>query len=117
MGKFILWLLILFVIGYSFYFGINWIVIRLDYSSIESEAQKLFSPTSNCPYEEVPDRLLEKAEEQNIPLKEDNIKIYIDEWNGYRVLSFDYVDSLTIFNFKNLYFKFSFVDTVFYNSQ
>lgn len=117
MGKFILWLLVLFIIGYSIYFGVNWIAIRLNYSSLESEAQKLFSPTSNCSYEEVPDRLLEKAEEQNIPLKESDVKLYIDEWNGYRVLSFGYVDSIPIFKFNAVHFKFSFVDTVFYNSQ
>jgi hypothetical protein len=117
MGKFILWLLILFVVGYAIYFGVHWIIVRLDYSSMESEAQKLFSPTSNCSYEEIPDRLMKKAEEQNVPLKEDDIKLYIDEWNGYRVLSFGYVDSIPIFKFTAVRFKFSFVDTVFYNSQ
>ncbi len=117
MGKFFLWLLVLFIIGYAIYFGVNWIIIRLDYSSLESEAQKLFSPTSNCSYEEVPQRLIQTAEEHNIPIKEDDIKLYIDEWNGYRVLSFGYVDSIPIFIFKTVHFKFSFVDTVFYNSQ
>jgi hypothetical protein len=117
MGKFFLWLLILFVLGYSIYFGINWIKIRLDYSSMESEAERLFSPTSDCPYHQVPKRLIQKAEEQNIPLKEENIEVYVDEWNGYRVLNFEYVDSIAIFNFKNIYFNFSFVDTVFSHRQ
>jgi hypothetical protein len=117
MGKFFRWLLIMFVLGYGIYVGINWIKIRLDYSSMESEAERLFSPTSNVPYQEVPERLISKAEEQRIPLKADSIKLYIDKWNGYRVLSFGYVDSFPIFNFKTLYFKFSFVDTVFYHSK
>jgi hypothetical protein len=113
MGKIFLWLLILFIIGYGIYFGVNWIKIRLDYSSIESEAMRLFSPASEYNYERVPDKLLRMAEERDIPLKEDSIDIYIDEWNDYRVLTFGYVDSFPIFNFKTFYFKFSFVDTVF----
>lgn len=117
MGKFFLWLFIIFLIGYSFYFGINWTKIRLDYSSMESEAERLFSPSSNCPYHEVPNRLIKKAKEQDIPLKEENVEVYVDEWNGYRVLSFEYTDSITVFNLKNIYFGFSFVDTVFSRPQ
>ncbi len=117
MSKILLWLFILFVLGYGIYFGINWIKIHLSYSSIESEAKRLFSPASNISYKEVPERLMDKVREQNIPLKADDIKLFVDEWNGYRVLSFGYVDSLQIFKSKFLYFKFSFVDTVFYHSQ
>ncbi len=113
MGKFFLWLLILFIIGYGIYFGVNWIKIRLDYSSLENEAQRLFSPTSEHSYKRVPEMLTRLAEERDIPLKGDSIKIYVDEWSDYRVLTFGYVDSFPIFNFKTLYFKFSFVDTVF----
>lgn len=117
MGKFFLWLLVVFLLGYSIYFGIKWTKIRLDYSSMESEAERLFSPTSDCPYNKVPERLMQKANEQNVPLKEENVEVYIDEWNGYRVLSFNYVDSIPIFSFKTMYFKFSFVDTVFSRPQ
>lgn len=113
MGKFLLWLVILFVIGYGIYFGVNWIKIQLDYSGIENEAMRLFSPSSGHSYERVPVMLVRLAEERDIPLKEDSISIYIDEWNNYRVLRFGYVDSFEVFNFKTLYFKFSFVDTVF----
>lgn len=117
MGKFILWLIILFVIGYSIYIGVNWIKIRLDYSSMESEAERLFGPTSNTPYQKVPEMLLNMAEERDIPLRPDSVKVYTDEWYGYRVLKFEYVDSILIFNFKTLYFSFSFVDTVFLHSK
>jgi hypothetical protein len=113
MGKFFQWLIILFIIGYGIYFGIKWIKIQLDYSGIESEAERLFSPSSGYSYERVPQMLIRVAEERGIPLKEDSISIYSDEWNNYRVLRFGYVDSFEIFNFKTLYFKFSFVDTVF----
>ncbi len=117
MGKFFLWLFILFVIGYSIYLGVNWIKIRLDYSSLESEAERLFSPTSDYNYERVPKMLLKMAEEREIPLKENNVKIYVDEWDGYRVLQFGYVDSILIFNFQTLYFSFSYVDTVFFRPK
>ena len=113
MGKFFLWLFIFFVLGYAIYFGVNWTKVRLDYSSMESEAERLFSPTSNTPYTQVPQKLIEKAEDQDIPLKPEDVKLYIDEWDGYRVLSFTYVDSIPVFKFKILYFRFSFVDTVF----
>jgi len=114
MGKFFLWLLVVVVLGYSIFFGIRWTKVRLDYSSIKSEAERLFSPTSSCPYPEIPDRLLRKAQEQKIPLREENIKIYVDDWEGIRVLNFEYVDSLLIFNYKTILFKFSFSDTVYY---
>jgi len=113
MGKFFLWILILFIIGYGIYFGVNWIKINLDYSGLESEAERLLSPSSGHTYEQVPDMLIKMAEERNIPLKPDSIKLYVDEWEDYRVLSFGYVDSFPIFNLKTLYFKFSFADTVF----
>ena len=117
MGKFFLWLVILFFLGYGIYLGVNWTKIRLDYSSIESEAERLLGPTSDYPLEQVPRMLIKMAEERDIPLRPDSIKIYIDEWDGYRVLKFGYVDSLMIFNFKPLYFSFSFVDTLFFNSK
>ena len=117
MGKFFLWLAIVFIVGYSIYFGVKWTKIRLDYSGIKSEAERLFSPTSNYPYEQAPDMLMRMAEERDIPLNPNDIKIYIDEWDGYRVLQFEYVDSLQIFRFKTLYFNFSFVDTVFFRSK
>lgn len=113
MGKVFLWLLILFIIGYGIYFSVNWIKIHLDYSGIESEAMRLFSPSSGHSYERVPRMLVRLAEERDIPLKEDSISVYVDEWNNYRVLRFGYVDSFQIFSVKTLYFKFSFVDTVF----
>ncbi len=117
MGKFFLWLFILFVLGYAIYVGVNWTKIHLDYSSIESEAERLFSPTSDVTYEQVPNMLLKMAEDRDIPLRPDSVKIYVDEWDGYRVLKFGYVDSLLIFHFKTLYFSFSFVDTVFFDSK
>ncbi len=117
MGKFFLWLIILFVLGYSIYLSVNWIKIRLDYSSLESEAERLFGPTSDCAYEQVPGLLLKMAGERDIPLRQDGVKVYVDEWDGYRVLQFGYVDSILMFNFKTLYFSFSFVDTVFFHSK
>ena len=117
MSKFFLWLFILFLLGYGIYFGINAIKIRLNYSSIESEAERLFSPTSNYSYEEIPRRLMNRAEEQKIPLKERDIELYVNDWDGFRVLSFSYVDSFKIIGSKFFYFDFSFADTIFYNSQ
>ena len=117
MGKFFLWLIILFVLGYSIYVTINLIKIRLDYSSLENEAERLFNSTTDYPYERVPGMLLKMAEERAIPLGENDVRIYVDEWDGYRVLQFGYVDSILIFNFKTLYFSFSFVDTVFLDSK
>jgi len=114
MGKFFLWLLITFVLGYCILFGIRWTKVRLDYSSMKSEAERLFSPTSSCPYPQVPGRLVEKAKEQKIPLREEDIKIYIDDWEGIRVLNFKYVDTLSILNYKTILFEFSFSDTVYY---
>jgi hypothetical protein len=106
-----------FLLGYGIYLGINSIKVRLNYSTLENEAERLFAPVSQCPPADVPRRLLKKADEQNIPLKEKDVKLYDDDWNGFRVLSFNYVDSVKIFGSKFLYFDFSFVDTVFYNSQ
>lgn len=117
MGRFFLWLFVFFLLGYGIYFGINWTKIRLNYSSIKSEAERLFNTVSQCPPEDVPKRLLVKAEEQKVPLKEEDIKLYVDDWNGYKALSFNYVDSMKIFKSKYLYFDFSFADTIFYNSE
>lgn len=114
MGKFFGWALILTSIGYGGYFLVRYIKVKLDYSTVENEAERLFSSNSNVPYEKVPDEIIKKAEAQEIPLRRDDINIYIDDWDGYRVLTFSYTDSLLIFNFKTVYFKFSFTDTVFY---
>ena len=117
MSRFFLWTFIVFFLGYCIFFGIKWTKIRLNYSSIENEAERLFSPTSDTPYAYVPDMLLKMAAERDIPLRPDSVKVYVDEWDGYRVLKFGYVDSILIFNFKTLYFSFSFVDTVFYRPK
>ena len=117
MGKFFLWVSIVFFLGYCIFLGIKWTKVRLNYSSIKNEAERLFSPTSDTAYEQVPDMLLKIAEERNIPLRPDSVKIFVDEWDGYRVLKFGYVDSILIFNFKTLHFSFSFVDTVFYRPK
>jgi hypothetical protein len=117
MGKFFLWISIVFFLGYCVFFGIRLTKIRLNYSSIKNEAERLFGPTSDTPYEQVPGKLIQIAEERSIPLSPDSVKIFIDEWDGYRALKFGYVDSITIFNFKTLYFSFSFADTVFYRPK
>lgn len=117
MGKIFLWILVVFLVGFGILFGIRCIKVNLDYSNLKSEAKELFSPNSNYPYREAPQRLLEVAEEQKIPLKEQNIDVYIDDWEGVRVLTFNYVDSVPIFDFKTVLFKFSFSDTVHYTSR
>ncbi len=113
MSKFFLWVFIVGLFGFCCYLGIRMTKIRLGYSSIKGEAEMLLAPGSATPFDEVPGRLLEKAQEQKIPLREQDIKVFDYGWEGYRVLTFAYVDSLMIFDFKTLYFKFSFIDTVF----
>jgi hypothetical protein len=117
MGKIFLWIFIAFFFGYCCYVGIHVIKIRLNYSSIKGEAEMLLAPGSTTPFYEVPSRLLEKAQEQNVPLGEQDIRIFDDEWDGYRVLTFSYIDSLVILDFKTFYFKFSFFDTVYTSSK
>jgi hypothetical protein len=117
MGKFLMWVFIAFLVGYCCYLGIQFTKMRLNYSSIKSEAEMLLGPGSTTPFNEVPKRLLEKAQEQKIPLKEYDIKIFDYDWEGYRVLTFAYVDSLMIFDFKTFYFNFSFFDTVYSKSK
>ncbi len=117
MGKIVLWFLIIIVLGYGIVFGVRCIKVKLDYSNLKSEAQELLGPNSNTPYSRVPIRLLEMAEEQKIPLKEENIDVYIDDWNGIRVITFNYVDSVPVLNYKTVFFNFSFADTVFYESR
>ncbi|MEO0293172.1 MAG: hypothetical protein ABIN61_02985 [candidate division WOR-3 bacterium] len=115
MIRFLLWCIILGILGYCAYLGVRFVKIRVNYSSLKDEAIRLLDPTSPYSFESIPERLLEKAKELNIPFKEENIHIFIDDWEGYKVLSFEYTDSLPILKFKTLYFKFSFVDTVFTN--
>ncbi len=114
MSKMIFWLLVCFALGYLVFLGIKVTKIKLDYSSVKAEAQRLFSPSSNCPYQEVPNRLLKKAQEQQIPLKEEDIDLYVDDWEGVRVLSFAYYDSLSILKIKTVIFDFTFSDTVYF---
>lgn len=117
MGKIFLWFSIIIVLGYGIVFGVRCIKVKLDYSNLKSEAQELFGPNSNTPYGKVPSGLLKMAEEQKIPLKEGDIEIYIDDWEGVRVITFNYVDSVPVLNYKNVFFNFSFADTVYYKSR
>jgi len=117
MGKTFLWFLIIIVVGYGILFGVRCIKVKLDYSNLKAEAESLFSPNSSTPYDRVPGRLLEMAEKQKIPLKEENIDVYIDDWEGIRVITFNYVDSVPVLNYKTVFFNFSFADTVFYKSR
>jgi hypothetical protein len=117
MGKTFLWILICVVIGYGLLIGIRCIKVNLDYSNLKSEAKELFGPKSNVSYEEVPEKLVEMAEEQEIPLLEQNVDVYVDNWEGVRVVSFNYVDTVSILNYKNLLFHFSFADTVHYRPR
>jgi hypothetical protein len=117
MGKLFLWFLIIVIVGYGIMFGVRCIKVRLDYSNLKDEAKTLFSPNSNVPYNKVPDRLLRMAKEQDIPLKEGDIDVYIDDWEGVRVIKFHYLDSVPIFNYRKVFFDFSFADTVLYTSR
>ena len=117
MGKFFLWVFIVVIFGYGCYLGIRLMKIYLNYSSLKNESETLLSPGSTTTFNEIPARILEKAQEQKVPLKEQDIKTYIDEWEGYEVFSFAYIDSLMVFDFKTFYFKFSFVDTIFTRSK
>ncbi|MEA1912473.1 MAG: hypothetical protein U9N06_01360 [candidate division WOR-3 bacterium] len=112
MGKILGWLILLGIIGYGGYLGVHWIKIRLNYADIKDKAETMLSPSSSILFKNIPDELMEVAEKKGIPLKRDSIKLLIDEWEGYRVLSFRYSDSLLLFNRKPLYFRYSFVDTV-----
>ena len=117
MGKLLLWFLLIVIIGYGLIVGVRCIKVRLDYTNLKSEAETLFSPNSNVPYAKVPERLLRMAKEQDIPLKEGDIDVYIDDWEGVRVIMFDYVDSVPLLNYKTIFFHFSFADTVLYKSR
>lgn len=117
MGKIFLWLLIIVVIGYGLILSVRCIKVRLDYSNLKNEAETLFSPNSNVPYDRVPERLLRMAKDQDIPLKEEDIDIFVNDWEGVRVVMFTYVDSVPIFNYKTIFFNFSFADTVLYKSR
>lgn len=117
MGKTFLWFIIIVVLGYGILTGIRCIKVNLDYSNLKSEAKELFGPKSSVSYEKVPGKLLEMAEEQKIPLREHNIDVYVDDWQGVRVVTFNYVDTVSILNYKDLLFHFSFADTVHYRAR
>ena len=112
MGKIIGWLILLGIIGYAGYIGIHLLKIRLDFSDIKDKAENMLSPTSPIRFNNIPRELMEHAKNRGIPLKKDGIKLFIDEWDGYKVLSFKYIDSLMLFNKKPIYFTYTFSETI-----
>ncbi len=112
MGRILGWFILLGVIGYIAYLGMNLIRIRLKYSDIKDKAETMLNPFSPVRFDKIPDELMEHAKKREIPLKKENIRLIIDEWKGYKVLSFKYNDSLMLFNWKPIYFRYSFTDTV-----
>lgn len=112
MGKVLGWLILLGIVGYAGYVGLNWIRVRLKFSDIKDKADVMLSPTSSIRFNNIPDELMQHAKEKGIPLKRDSIKLFIDEWKGYRVLSFRYTDSLMLYKNKPLYFTYTFSETM-----
>ncbi|MCK4527414.1 hypothetical protein KAW18_08585 [candidate division WOR-3 bacterium] len=110
MGKLFGWSIILGVVWFLGYVGIHVIKVRLGYSDIKGKAETMLVPSSRIMVQNIPDELMEHAEERGIPLKKDSIRLFVDEWGGYKVLSFSYRDSFLVFD-KPIYFSFSFIDT------
>ncbi len=112
MGKIFGWLVLLGIIGYGFYISVHWIKIRLNYSDIKDKAESMLSPSSPVHFKNIPRELMEHAKNRGIPLKSDSIKLVIDEWKGYKALSFRYTDSLMLFGNKPIHFTYSFAETI-----
>lgn len=112
MGKVFGWLILLGIVGYAGYVGIHWLKVRLKFSDIKDKAQIMLSPTSAIRFDNIPDELMEHAKEKGIPLKRDDIKLVLDEWKGYKALSFQYTDSLMIYKNKPIYFTYTFSETM-----
>jgi hypothetical protein len=112
MGKVLGWLILIGIVGYAGYIGLHWIRVRLKFSDIKDKADVILSPTSSIRFNNIPDELMQHAKEKGIPLKRDSIKLFIDEWKGYRVLSFRYTDSLMLYKNKPLYFTYTFSETM-----
>jgi len=112
MGKVFGWLVLLSIVGYAGYIGINWLKVRLKFSDIKDKAEVMLSPTSSIRFDNIPDELMEHAKEKGIPLKRDSIKLIIDEWKGYKILSFRYTDSLMLYKNKPLFLTYTFLETM-----
>lgn len=111
MRRFFGWVIFLGIIFYLGSIGIRVLQIYLNYSDIEDKATMMMKENSEIRTVNIPEELMQKAKQRRIPLKEDSIKLVIDEWEGERILQFAYHDSLLIFNKRPVYFHFSFCDT------
>jgi len=106
------WLILAAIIAYAGYVGVHLIKLRLEYSTIKDKAGAMIHPTSTVSFRSIPDRLMEHAKEHELPLKEEDIQLIIDEWDNYKALSFAYTDSFLLFSRIPIYLRFSFTDTI-----
>ena len=103
MGKKILWIIVLLLIGYATWSFINVLRVKIRYGSIVDQAKAIVKYT---PYErdqKIYRKLLAKAQETGLTLTEEDIELYRDgnELNIY----ITYADSAVFpFGLKTIYY-------------
>jgi hypothetical protein len=103
MGKKIFWIIVLLLIVYATWSFINVLRVKIRYGSIVDQAKAIVKYTPNEQEHRIIKKLIEKAEETGLTLKEEDIELY---WEGNDLgIYIAYSDSAILpFGLKTFYY-------------